>query len=384
MSDFFALILPEMIPPDPSPDNANASAQAPARTRARVLRLPHYLWMGGTVLAIAALLHWLGPILTPFLIGALFAYLGTPAVTWAQRHRVPRTLGTLVVMFVILLLLVVLLLVLAPLVQTEFMQLSKRLPELAAAALARISPWLQEKFGLDMQLDLPAVRRMVTANVTGAHDMSMRLLTGIRAGGTLLLAIVINLALIPVVMFYLLRDWDILLERIGELLPRRWFDKVRTIAIEIDDVMAEFVRGQLWVMGVLATYYAIGLSLAGLQFALPIGILTGLLVFVPYVGFGLGLVLGVVAALLQFTGWPGFFAVLAVYGIGQLLEGYVLIPWLVGDRIGLHPLAVIFALLAFGHLFGFAGVLFALPASAALLVGLRHLRDVYHESELYR
>ena len=200
----------------------------------------------------------------------------------------------------------------------------------------------------------------------------------------MLLAIFINLALIPVVMFYLLRDWDLLVEKIGELMPRRWFAKVRTIAIEIDDILAEFVRGQLWVMGVLATYYAIALSLAGLQFALPIGILTGLLVFVPYVGFGLGLVLGVVAALLQFTGWPGFIAVLAVYGIGQLLEGYVLVPWLVGDRIGLHPLAVIFALLAFGHVFGFAGVLFALPASAALLVGLRHLRDLYHESELYR
>jgi len=149
-------------------------------------------------------------------------------------------------------------------------------------------------------------------------------------------------------------------------------------------VLAEFVRGQLSVMGVLAAYYAVGLSLAGLKFAVPIGILTGLLVFVPYVGFGLGFVLGVLSALLQWNGWPGFIAVLSVYGIGQLLEGYVLVPWLVGDRIGLHPLAVIFALLAFGHLFGFAGVLFALPASAALLVGLRHLRGAYHESLLYQ
>jgi predicted PurR-regulated permease PerM len=117
---------------------------------------------------------------------------------------------------------------------------------------------------------------------------------------------------------------------------------------------------------------------------LPIGILTGLLVFIPYVGFGLGLILGVLAALLQWNGWPAFAAVLAVYGIGQLLEGYVLIPWLVGDRIGLHPLVVIFALLAFGQLFGFAGVLLALPVSAAILVGLRHLRAEYHESPLYR
>jgi predicted PurR-regulated permease PerM len=128
----------------------------------------------------------------------------------------------------------------------------------------------------------------------------------------------------------------------------------------------------------------VGLTLAGLQLALPIGILTGLLVFIPYVGFGLGLILGVLAALLQWSGWPGFIAVLAVYGIGQLLENYVLVPFLVGDRIGLHPLAVIFALLAFGELFGFAGVLLALPVSAALLVGLRHLRATYIDSDLYR
>jgi predicted PurR-regulated permease PerM len=137
-------------------------------------------------------------------------------------------------------------------------------------------------------------------------------------------------------------------------------------------------------MGVLAMYYAIGLSIAGLQHALSIGILTGLLVFIPYVGFGLGLTLGMMAALLQWSGLPGFLAVVAVYGIGQLLENYVLVPWLVGDRIGLHPLAVIFALLAFGEVFGFAGVLIALPASAALLVGLRHLRAEYVGTDLYR
>ncbi len=373
-----------MIPPNPPAVDGTPSDQVPTPTQVRPLRLPHYLWMAGTVLAVAALLHWLGPILTPFLIGALLAYLGSPAVTWGQRRRVPRTVGTLAVMVMVLVLLVALTIVLLPLIQTEFLQLSRRLPELVMAAYNHVAPWLKDKLGIELQFDLAALKKLIATNVAGAHDAPMKLLAGIRAGGTFLLAIVINLTLIPVVMFYLLRDWDILVRKVGELLPRSWFAKVRTIAVEIDNVMAEFVRGQLWVMGVLAAYYAIGLSLAGLQFALPIGILTGLLVFIPYVGFGLGLVLGVVAALLQFAGWPGFFAVLAVYGIGQLLEGYVLIPWLVGDRIGLHPLAVIFALLAFGHLFGFAGVLFALPASAALLVGLRHLRDLYRDSELYR
>ena len=158
----------------------------------------------------------------------------------------------------------------------------------------------------------------------------------------------------------------------------------RVLINDIDGVMSEFLRGQLSVMLLLAVLYSVGLWFAGLKFWLPVGVLTGLLVFIPYVGFGLGFVLGVLAALLQWSGWPGFVAVLAVYGVGQLIENYVLIPYLVGDRIGLHPLAVIFALLAFGQLFGFAGVLLALPVSAALLVGLRRLREAYVASPIYR
>src|SRR3954453_13691970 len=157
------------------------------------------------------------------------------------------------------------------------------------------------------------------------------MLAGVKTGGTLVLALLINLALIPVVMFYLLRDWNMIVLRLADLTPRRWLPKVAVMTNEIDDVLAEFLRGQLSVMVVLAVYYAIALSFAGLQFALPIGVLTGALVFIPYIGFGLGLTLGVLAALLQWSGWPGFAAVLAVYAIGQLLENYLLVPWLVGD-----------------------------------------------------
>ena len=348
------------------------------------LSLQQYLWIIGVAIFIALLLHWLGPILTPFLIGAILAYIGRPAVSWGEQHRVPRTVGALLVLIVTILLVFGLILVLSPLVHSEFAQLLRRLPDLAVLLQDKFAPWLEDKFGITLQLDLASIKEMVAENLAGAQALSMKLLSGVKAGGTLILAIAINLALIPVVMFYLLRDWNQILLRIEELTPRRWLAKLRVLAVEIDDVLAEFLRGQASVMIVLAIYYAVGLWIAGLQFAVPIGILTGLLVFVPYVGFGLGLVLGVLAALLQWNGWPGFVAVLAVYGIGQLLEGYVLVPWLVGDRIGLHPLAVIFALLAFGELFGFAGVLLALPASAALLVGLRHLRKAYNESALYR
>jgi predicted PurR-regulated permease PerM len=368
------------------PESGDAPAIAPDAPAPALRRRgwTQYAWIAGAAIVIAALLHWLGAIITPFLIGGILAYLGTPAVNWAQRHRIPRTLGTLLVSLMILLLLLALLLVLIPLVQAEFTQVVRRMPEMAGQLYGHVAPWLIQNFGIDPEIDAASIKRLITDNIDSARTLSLKLLSGLKTGGTLLLGIVINLALIPVVMFYLLRDWTTIVARLDELMPRRWVGKVRTMAMEIDRVLAEFLRGQLSVMGVLAVYYVVGLSLAGLQFAVPIGILTGLLVFIPYVGFGLGLVLGLLAALLQWSGLPGFLAVLAVYGIGQLLENYVLVPWLVGDRIGLHPLAVIFALLAFGQLFGFAGVLLALPASAALLVGLRHLRAAYHASDLYR
>ncbi len=375
-----------MTPPGPDLDLDAAPELTPADAprASRRLRTVHYLWLVATAVVIAALLHFLGSILTPFLIGAILAYFGSPLVTWAERHRVPRTVGTLLVILVILLLILALLLVLIPLVQSEIGQLTRRLPELAANLYGHAAPWLRETLGIELQLDLASVKELIADNLDSAQALTLKLLSGLKAGGTVVLGILINLVMIPVVMFYLLRDWNRIVAHVDGLLPRRWLPRVRIIALEIDGVLAEFLRGQLAVMGVLAVYYVVGLTLAGLQFALPIGILTGLLVFIPYVGFGLGLILGVLAALLQWSGWPGFMAVLTVYGIGQLLENYVLVPFLVGDRIGLHPLAVIFALLAFGELFGFAGVLLALPVSAALLVGLRHLRTTYIDSDLYR
>ncbi len=374
-----------MTAPGPDPDAASYDpGTEPAPPLPRRIRGLQYLWIAGAVLVIAAALHWLGSVLTPFLVAAILAYFGSPAVSWAQRRRIPRTLGTLLVMLVILAILLGLMFVLIPLVQSEFTQAIRRLPELIAQLNARVAPWLRDTLGIELQLDLATVKQLISENIESAETVSLKVLSSLKAGGTVVLGILINLALIPVVMFYLLRDWNRIVERVDDLLPRRWLPRVRKIANEIDKVLAEFLRGQLSVMGVLAVYYAVGLSLAGLQFALPIGILTGILVFIPYVGFGLGLILGMLAALLQWSGLPGFLAVAAVYGVGQLLENYVLVPWLVGDRIGLHPLAVIFALLAFGELFGFAGVLLALPVSAALLVGLRHLRAAYLATDLYR
>jgi predicted PurR-regulated permease PerM len=261
---------------------------------------------------------------------------------------------------------------------------AQRLPDLLGQFLAQVAPWVEERLGITLAFDFATLREFIAENAQSAQELSLKLLSGVRAGSRIVLALLVNVALIPVVMVYLQRDWQVLMTRVYELMPLHWQPKARELAGEIDTVLAEFLRGQLMVMVVLAVYYGIALSVVGLDRAVAIGVLTGLLVFIPYVGFGLGLVLGVVAALLQWHGWPSFLAVLAVYGAGQLLENYVLVPYMVGDRIGLHPLAVIFALLAFGQLFGFAGVLLALPISAALLVGLRHLRAAYVVSPVYR
>jgi predicted PurR-regulated permease PerM len=344
----------------------------------------HYLWIVGALVVVGLALTWLGPVLTPFLVGAILAYLGTPIVARAERRGIPRALSTLFVMLFIGILLAGLFLVLIPLVQSEVSTITRRLPDLVTQFTERVAPYVQEKFDITLSLDFDSIRSFISQNAEEARQLSARLLSGVKTGGAIVLSLLVNLALIPVVMFYLLRDWNMIVARLDDLLPRRWGPKVRSIAREVDSVLAEFLHGQLLVMLALAAYYTVALSIVRLDHAVAIGILTGLLVFIPYVGFGLGFLLGVTAAILEFHGWPAFFAVLAVYGIGQLLESYVLVPFLVGDRIGLHPLAVIFALLAFGELFGFAGVLMALPVSAMLRVGLRHLRRAYVDSPVYR
>jgi len=371
-------------------DDALPRVESPAdetvvvRPRRHPLAPKQYLWIVGACVVIVLALRWLGSVLTPFLIGAILAYLGRPAVNRAEKRGVPRSLATLLVMLFIAILLAGLFLVLIPLVQSEVVSITRRLPDLFAQFTDRVAPFLQDKFGITVALDFDSIRTFISDNAQEARDVSMRLLSGVRKGSAIVLSLLVNLALIPVVMFYLLRDWNMILGRLDDLLPRRWGAKVRSVAREVDGVLAEFLHGQLLVMLALATYYSVALSIARLDHAVAIGILTGVLVFIPYVGFGLGFLLGLTAAILEFHGWPGFFAVLAVYAVGQLLESYVLVPFLVGDRIGLHPLAVIFALLAFGDLFGFAGVLMALPVSAMLLVGLRHLRRAYVDSPVYR
>ncbi|HET8831410.1 MAG TPA: AI-2E family transporter, partial [Casimicrobiaceae bacterium] len=283
---------PPPLPPvdravDPIEGEALASVVPPVRRR-HPLAPKHYLWVVGAALVVVFALRWLGSALTPFLIGAILAYLGTPVVNRLQKRGVPRAVSTLLVILFIGLLLAALFFVLIPLVQSELVTITRRVPDLFAQFTARVAPILEEKFGVTLALDFDSLREFVTENAQEARDLSAKLLSGVKTGSAIVLTILVNLALIPVVMFYLLRDWNMLLERVDELVPLRWRPKVRSIAREVDSVLAEFLHGQVLVMLALAIYYVIGLSIVRLDHALAIGILTGVLVFIPYVGFGLG------------------------------------------------------------------------------------------------
>jgi len=237
--------------------------------------------------------------------------------------------------------------------------------------------------GVSLEWDSQALKNLLLNHWQSAGGIAGKLLPWLGSSGGAIAGALVNLLLIPVAMFYLLRDWDALVARLDELIPRDWHGKVTEIVAEVDRVLAEFLRGQISVMLLMSVYYVVALWLAGLEFALPIGILAGMLVFVPYLGMILGLSLATLAAVMQFPGFGGVLLVWAVFGVGQLLEGMAVTPWLVGDRIGLHPLAVIFALLAFGQVFGFFGLLLALPLAAILLVALRHGKAWYFTSNMY-
>ena len=337
---------------------------------------------------IASVLAWLvyllGPILTPFVAAAILAYICDPLVNRLCGWKLPRLPATLLVLAALLGLLALLVLIMLPLLEKEISLFVTRLPQLLDGARIKLLPYLQQHFGINLQWDEAALRDLLTGHWQSAGDAAVKVLPWLGGGGAALLTMLMNVVLIPVALFYLLRDWPLLLARIEQVIPRRRVAKVLQIAKEVDGILAEFLRGQLAVMVLMSAFYAIALWFAGLEFALPIGVVAGMLVFVPYLGMVTGLVLATVAAFTQFDSFNGVLLVWAVFGAGQMLEGMVVTPWLVGERIGLHPLVVIFALLAFGQLFGFFGVLLALPLSASLLVGLRHARRWYLASSLYQ
>jgi len=340
------------------------------------------LWLGLGAAFIWLLIE-LSPILTPFLLAGILAYICAPLVERLQHTGLPRAAGAFLVLILLGLLLALLGLIVVPLLIDEMALLFARLPEIVRLLDEHLVPWFERHLHLRLSLDAEGLRRLASENIDSLQTVVPKILESLKIGGIALLGFFANLLLTPIVAFYLLTDWPQLVQRLEHAIPRPWHALITRIAREVDAVLAEFLRGQLTVMLALALFYSLGLWLAGLPSALAIGVLTGLLVFVPYLGYGLGLLLALLVALLQGESLGPLIGVAIVFGLGQLIESFLLTPYLVGERIGLHPLAVIFALMAFGQLFGFFGILLALPASAALLVALRELKAVYLASRFY-
>lgn len=330
-------------------------------------------------------LYQLLPILTPFLVSVLLAYMGDPIVDFLERYKFSRTLGVVFVFVLLSLMMLISMLVLVPMVGRQLVHLYEITPQLIDWLQSSALPWIQVQLGIHTDIgSLDTIKKLFSDNMGKTTDILQLLLSQVSASSLAFLGWLANMVLIPVVTFYLLRDWDILMAKIRRLLPRKRETLTVQLLGECHEVLGAFMRGQLLVMLALGIVYAVGLMSIGLELGLLIGLLAGLASLVPYLGFVVGISAALVAGLFQFgVEWYPLLGIVVVFSIGQMLEGMLLTPLLVGDRIGLHPVAVIFAILAGGQLFGFTGVLLALPVAAVIMVLLRHVHELYKESDMY-
>ena len=335
--------------------------------------------------AIGGVLYFLAPVLTPFALSALFAYLGNPLVERLQSRRISRTTAVVIVFLLMTLAVALLLAIIIPALIDQARSVPGYIDALHAWYDRVAAPWLQSEFNFTLTaLDPGRAFASLRAHLDDIGRFVPKLLGGLTTSGAAVMAWVANLLLIPLITFYLMRDWTHMVERLHRLVPRPLEPTVTRLVRESDLVLGSFLRGQMSVVLALAAMYATGLSLAGLKFGMLIGIVAGLVSFVPYLGPVIGIGGGLISAIV--TGgdiWVNVALVLAVFMVGQLIESFLLTPKLVGESIGLHPVAVIFAVLAGGQLFGFFGVLLALPASAVIVVVLRHTHERYLGSDIY-
>jgi predicted PurR-regulated permease PerM len=338
------------------------------------------------ILVLGFVLWLISPVLAPFALSALFAYLGDPLVDRLERWKLSRTAAVTVVFGAMTLVVVGIALLLVPMLERQVSRFIERLPAYFGWFRDTAVPWLVARFGIPadiLDFNPGKLTALVQQHWREAGGFATSVLAGVSKSGFAILGWIANVLLVPVVTFYLLRDWDFIVARVRELLPRPVEPLVTRLARESDDVLGAFLRGQLLVMAALATIYSVGLWLVGIDLALLIGMTAGLISFVPYLGGIIGVLAAVIAALVQYHDITHVLLVLAVFGVGQTLEGMVLTPWLVGDRIGLHPVAVIFAVMVGGELFGFLGILLALPVASVVNVVLRHAHERYLASRLY-
>jgi predicted PurR-regulated permease PerM len=336
------------------------------------------LWMLGHLL----------PILMPFFAAIILAYLFNPLVeSLSRRGNIPRWLAITFVFFTIMMTLVVVLWFLVPLVWEQFLYARDNIPNAIHWINLTLRPWLQSKLHIETKwISLNVVTSWLTAYLQSNYslDNTQQMITSLAQSGLNIISLLSLVVLVPVVAFYFLLDWQEMLKRFHNLSPRRAEPKTIEILHECDLVLGAFVKGQLLVMILLGIIYAVGLQLIGISVGLIIGIAAGLLSIIPYMGFTVGLVAALMACLFQYgVVWQHLTFVLVVFMVGQVIEGYVLQPFLLGDRIGLSPVAVIFAVLSGAQLGGIAGMLIALPVAALLVVLFGHINDFYHKSEFY-
>ena len=340
-----------------------------------------------TLLALAAcwLLWLLAPILTPFVFGAMLGWLGDPVVDRLERMGRSRNTAVALVFGTMSVLVLLALVVLVPLVEAQIVTLFESLPHYRDWFVGTVLPWLERRTGLELLawLDPERLFQLERTHWEQAGGAAATMLGYLSRSGFALLGWIANIVLLPVLTFFFLRDWDLFVGRVAALVPRDHAETVSRLAQESSAVLGAFLRGQLLVMLVLGVLYGIGLSLVGLNLGILIGIVAGVLTFVPYLGPATVIILGGIAALVQYGDWQHLLGVLVVFSVGQVIESYWLTPKLVGDRIGLHPVAVIFAVLAGGQLFGFLGMLLALPVAAIANVLLRYAHERYTQSHLY-
>ena len=331
--------------------------------------------------AVFFLLLWLmGGVLLPFLVGGGVAYFLDPIADRLQRFGLSRSMATIIIMLTALLVVVLLALSVVPLLYQQTLGLIDAIPAFVKnfqdAVLVRF-PELADRTSI-MSRTLAQLAGLV-------QSKGGELAQGVLSSAFGVIGWVVFILVVPVVAFYLLLDWDQMVGRIDALLPRDHAPVIRRLASDVDEVLAAFVRGQITVCLIMATYYSVGLMLAGLQFGLLVGFTAGTVTFIPYLGPLLGGTLGITLALVQFWGdWVSIAIVVVVIAFGQFIEGNIITPKLVGKRVGLHPVWLLFALSAMGTVFGFVGLLVAVPTAAALGVLTRFVVAKYHQSLLYQ
>ena len=334
---------------------------------------------------VGLMFYLLQPILFPFVFGALIAYLGDPLVDFFERKKINRGVGVALVFLLLTTVFVAALLFLIPMLLNQLDALLRGIPQFYNWATQELAPWIQERFGLEgaavAHLDLSSQLAEHWQSLGKIAAQAGKKLTG--SGASILMGLA-NLALVPVVAFYLMRDWDHIMAKMLGMMPVAWQKNTSVMVTEADEVVGAFLRGQIIVMCALGLIYGTGLWMIGVQMALLLGLVAGLASLVPYMGFIVGIAASLVVAYMQFHDWTVLLWVVVVFGVGQAIESMLLTPILVGDRIGLHPVAVIFALLAGGQLAGFVGVVVALPVAAVITVFARHGMAQYRASDVYR